>query len=318
VDIDELFNTLDPETREGLQKFVQGSARQLEGKGEEANESLKYLNPALSTTARLARELVSDQEVFERFVIDTSQLVTAVAERRNDLSGLVGNANATAAAIAAENTALAEALGLLPTTLRRGNTTFVNLRSTLDDLDTLVEESKPATKDLDVFFRRLRPLVDDATPTIRDLRLLVRRKGDNNDAIELVRKMPKLAQVARDTFPRSITALRRSQPVIEYIRPYAPDLTGWFRDFGQGAAGYDANGHYARIQPLFNAFSLGDSPAGPVFTAAPFTQRLGGLETFQTERCPGGAVQNSPDGSNPFRDTDGQLDCDPSTDPPGP
>ena len=42
--------------------------------------------------------------------------------------------------------ALARALELLPGTLRKANTTFVNLRATLDDLDVLVAESKPATR----------------------------------------------------------------------------------------------------------------------------------------------------------------------------
>ena len=90
--------------------------------------------------------------------------MTAIAERRNDLAGLVSNTNTTAAAIGAENVALARALGLLPTTLRRANTTFVNLRATLDDLDVLVAASKPATKDLAPFLRELRPLVHDARP----------------------------------------------------------------------------------------------------------------------------------------------------------
>ena len=58
---------------------------------------------------------------------------------------------------------------MLPTTLRRANSTFVNLRATLDDLDVLVDASKPATKDLAPFLRELRPLVHDARPTIRDL-----------------------------------------------------------------------------------------------------------------------------------------------------
>jgi phospholipid/cholesterol/gamma-HCH transport system substrate-binding protein len=318
VDLDELFDTLDPETRKGLQKVVQGSARQLRDKGDLANESLKYLNPALSSTSRVAQELVLDQGVLERFVVDTSKLVTAVAERRDDLADLVGNANATAGAIASESAALDEALRLLPTTLRRGNTTFVNLRATLDDLDKLVAESKPATKELAPFFRKLRPLVDDATPTIRDLRLLIRRSGPNNDLIELNQKTPKLANIASTTFPRSIRALQRAQPVIEYARPYAPDLTGWLTKFAEGAAFYDANGHYARIQPLFNAFSLSDSPAGPVFTAQPFSQRLAGLETRQSQRCPGGATQYPPDGSAPFRDASGTLDCDPNAGLPGP
>ena len=49
--------------------------------------------------------------------------------------------------------------------------------------------------------------------------------------------------------------------MIKFIRPYTPDLVGWLRDFGQGAANYDANGHFARIQPIFNAYSFTDNPA---------------------------------------------------------
>jgi phospholipid/cholesterol/gamma-HCH transport system substrate-binding protein len=35
-------------------------------------------------------------------------------------------------------------------------------------------------------------------------------------------------------------------------------------------------------------------------------------------RCPGAASQPPPDGSAPFRDIDGTLDCDPSLVLPGP
>jgi phospholipid/cholesterol/gamma-HCH transport system substrate-binding protein len=317
VDLDQLFDSLDPATRRGLQQVVQGSAAQLRGKGRQANKSLEFLSPALSTSSQLTRELVTDDAVFERFVVDTSRLVTAVAERRGDLADLVGNANATSRAIAQENVALGRALGLLPTTLRRANTTFVNLRATLDDLDTLVAESKPATKELAPFFRRLRPLVEDARPTIHDLRLLIRRNGANNDLIELTSKMPKLESIASTTFPRAIRALQRAQPVVEYIRPYTPDLAGWFTKFGQAAANYDANGHFARIQPIFNAFQFTSTPSGDFLTDQG-PNRLGGLQTQRSQRCPGGATQPPPDGSAPWRDSDGNLDCDPGTVPPGP
>ena len=73
--------------------------------------------------------------------------------------------------------------------------------------------------------------------------------------------MPQLQRVATPAFPHARKALHRAQPVLEFIRPYTPDLVGWLRDFGQGAANYDANGHYARIQPMFNAFQLAETPA---------------------------------------------------------
>lgn len=318
VDLDQLFNTLDAKTRGNLQDVVKGFARQYQGKGAEAGEAAEYFNPLLSTSRRLVNEVTEDEDSLTRFIVDSSRLVTALADQRDDLSGLVGNANATAQAIGSENVALARALGLLPTTLRRANTTFVNLRATLDDLDVLVAESKPATKDLAPFLRELRPLVAASRPTIRDLRTLVRRDGDDNDLTEATRKMPSLQRVATPAFRNGRQALVRAQPVLEFLRPYTPDFTGWVRDFGQGASNYDANGHYARIQPIFNAFNFNDNPAGGVLTPIPPSQRFDGLETNQLRRCPGAASQPAADGSAPWRDTSGTLDCDPNQVPPGP
>ena len=93
VDLDQLFNTLDPDTRKALQGFFQGQARQFRGRGEQANKAFQYLNPALATSSRLFNELTKDQPVLERFLVDSSKLVTALAERRDDLSGLIGNLN---------------------------------------------------------------------------------------------------------------------------------------------------------------------------------------------------------------------------------
>ena len=320
VDLDQLFNTLDKDTRAGLQDFIKGSAEQIDGKSAQGSESLHYLNPALSTSSQLIIEILSDKQTFKRFVSDTSQVVHAVAERRQDLSALVGNANTTAAAIGDENVALARGLDLLPDTLRNANTTFVNLRATLGDLDVLTDESKPATRELAPHLRALRPLVRDAQPTIRDLRTLIRAPGPGNDLIELNQQAPRLQSLSSKTFPRAVTALRQTQPVIEYIRPYSPDLTGWFTKFGQGAANYDANGHYARVQPIFNAFQLTQTPAGQVLTATRPEQRLEGFQFGKGQRCPGGAIQPAPDGSSPWlgSGSDGNFDCDPTTTPPGP
>jgi phospholipid/cholesterol/gamma-HCH transport system substrate-binding protein len=318
VDLDQLFNTLDPKTRQGLQQLIRGNARWYAGKGPEANAAIQYFNPALSQTRRLVNELVGDQQTLTDFLRNSQRTVTAIAARRGDLSSLVSNANTTAAAIGQENASLARALGLLPGTLRKANTTFVNLRATLDDLDVLVDVSKPNTRQLAPFLRELRPLVADARPTIRDLSTLVRRDGADNDLTDLLNKTPTLERVARPAFANTIQALRRSTPVLKFIRPYTPDFVGWLRDFGQGAANYDANGHYARISPIFNIFQFTDNPAGGVLTPRSPDNRLAGFQVGATRRCPGTASQPPADGSAPYRDDDGSLDCDPRLTPPGP
>jgi phospholipid/cholesterol/gamma-HCH transport system substrate-binding protein len=317
VDLDQVFNTLDPKTRRSLQRIIHGQATWYGGRARETDRSLHYFNPALSTSSSLTRELVRDRVVFQKFVTDTSSVVTDLADRSTQLTQLVGNADQTAGAIGSENTALAQSLDVLPDTLRNANTTFVNLRATLDDLDQLVNASKPATKQLAPFLRQLRPLVTDARPTIRDLRVLISKPGPGNDLIDLNHKTPALADLTDTVFPRSVTALQKAQPVIEYARPYSPDLAGWFTKFGQGASNYDANGHYARIQPLFNAFQFQATPGGDQLTFTGATGRLSGFQTRQNQRCPGGAMQPPPDGSAPYKET-ADFQCDPSTTPPGP
>ena len=149
--------------------------------------------------------------------------------------------------------------------------------------------------------------------------MLIRRPGKENDLIELLRKTPNLERVARPAFANTTASLRRSLPVLNFLRPYAPELVGWFRDFGQGAANYDANGHYARVMPIFNSFQFTDTPTGGALTPKPAgSNPLEGLTTGSVKRCPGAASQPAADGSAPWRNTDGTLDCDPSLVPPGP
>ena len=319
VDLDQLFATLDAPTRKGLQELIQGLATQYQGREAQANEAAKYFNPAIATTRRLVNELVYDQTALKALLRNGAKVGAALAARDTTLTDLVTNANRTAAAIGDEREAFVRDLELLPVTFRRANSTFVNLRATLDDLDKLVNESKPVAPKLAPFFRELRPLVRDARPTIHDLRLLIRRSGKDNDLIELLRKTPTLEAAATPAFANTRAALRRSIPVLGFIRPYTADFTGWFRDFGQGAGNYDANGHYARIQPIFNSFTFTDSPAGGVLTPRPpRSNPFENLTTGNYKRCPGAASQPNADGSAPWRDSDGNLDCDPSLVLPGP
>jgi phospholipid/cholesterol/gamma-HCH transport system substrate-binding protein len=333
VDLDQLFNALDGQARRGLQKVIQGFATIYEGAGEDANESYKYLNPGLSSTQRLLSELTRDQRVFTDFLVDGSKVVTAIAQRRNDLSSLVSNTNTALGAIARENDAFDRALLALPPALRQANTTFVNLRAALDDLDPLVATSKVATKDLAAFLRDVRPVASKAVPVFRDLRLVVRRNGRTNDLNELLRDLPRVRKSGSSAFPASVDALNASQNTVEFARPYIPDVLGWLTKFGQVTAYYDANGHYARVQPansdLFNYDeSLDPAPNTGVLDPIPPAQQFdffentpGALGPFL--RCPGGTTQQNsgwpaPE-DHPFLD-EGKLgpeDCNPSQVPLG-
>ena len=241
---------------------------------------------------------------------DGADTVSAIASRRGDLTELVSNTNSAMRAIGDENVALQRALELLPGTLRKANTTFVNLRNTLDDLDKLVEESKPNTKELAPFFKALRPLVHDARPTVADLRDLIRLPGPNNDLIELTAKQPRLAELTASVFPRAIRTLDRSDPVISYAAALHPGPVGLAHRVRPG-------GRVLRRERPLRARAAGVQPdevrPRPVQAHRRPARRPPEPASSRDSRpdCPGGATQPTPDGSAPWA----VNGCEPADDP---
>ena len=331
VDIDQFFSIFDPPTRKAIQDFYEGGQRQYAGRGEQANRGLVYLSPQFAASSRLFEELTHEPPVLERFLVDSSRFVTALSERREDLSALIGNLNSTTRALGSEKDALAEAIGFLPPFMRQANTTYVNLRTTLDELDPFVEAYKPVARKLGPYLDELRPFANEAVPTVRRLRRLVRFPGARNDLFELQHTYPPLEQITlvkkrraidfgtgrkdvgetRGAFPELTEALSRSTEIVAHGRPYTPDFVGWLDDFSH-TGNYDALGSFSRAQIYFNAFTVQNGlPTGDLIPADQQAQLFRDVANLnQVKRCPGAAEEAAADGSNVYsQEEQAELDC---------
>ncbi len=307
VDLDQLFNTLDAPTRRGLQQFIQGSAKQYAGMGDRAQAAFQYLNPAIASSSMLFSELNRDTGKFTNFIVKSGHLVSDIAQRQTDLSGLVQHLATTTEALASQHVALGQSIQRLPGFMRLANTTFVNLRRALDDLTPLVNVSKPVAPKLQKLLTALKPLAIQSVPTVKDLADIVSRPGRANDLIELTSLGQPLAAATvhnitvngksrLGAFPISTQALNDSTPELAIARPYAVDLTGWFEGFSH-PGGYDANGAYSRVAPIVGVGSIQNGVLNflPPFLNAALRSLLafgqngqGGLvTTAQGDRCPG-------------------------------
>jgi len=335
VDLDQLFNSLDAPTRRSLQNVIQGSAAQYNGQGKAIQAAWQYLNPAVASTSVLFREINRDTGKFTNFIVKSGNLVSDIAQRSTDLSALVQHLSTTTGALASQRTALGQSIRQLPPFMRLANTTFVNLRSALDDVKPLVDASKPVAPKLQKLLQQLKPLAEQSVPTVRDLSNIVSRPGADNDLIELISLGVPLADVTvhplvangklRDgAFTASTTALNDSTPELATARPYAVDLTGWFEGYTHPGT-IDANGGSSRVAPIIGVGSIENGTLNllPPFLDATLRSLLafggngtsrtsGGLLTSgQGDRCPGsmerGAVYFPESG----------FPCDPSQVPTG-
>lgn len=329
VDLDQIFDAFDPKTRAAVSDSVSFLRDFQAGSEDEANKALRYLNPLLSSSSRLLAEVNRSTPDFQRFIDETAKLVTDVSARDGVLSDLVGNLSKTTTALTSNGEALGESIGLLPDVLRKSNTTFVDLRASLDDLKPLVDDAKPIVGEkLIPLFDQLRPFARDARPTVRDLSSTVRQAGDDNDLVELLRRQPAIDEIANSTakrngkdrpgaLPATVSGLKGLTPQIGFLRPYSPELVGWFDDFSATGA-YDALGNYSRAGLGLNAFAL-DPVLGLLPVPSDLREELlsAGVKTGRNNRCPGALERTAPDNSNPYIPSK-DFPCDRSQTPVGP
>jgi hypothetical protein len=191
---------------------------------------------------------------------------------------------------------------------------------------------------------------------VRDLDAIVKRKGKANDLVELTAIQPRLARRALGSgapdcgqdpvsdyeraadddftdgaFGESVCSLQNGLPQLDFFRAYTPELVGWFDGFSHSGT-IDANGGSARVEAIFNTFTVSDATGLPIIGPTPQPASnpasLGLITTDANRKCPGanerplGAVAPGDD-SVPFTDggalTDGRGgECDPSISQPGP
>lgn len=311
VELDEFFDVFDEGTRKGWRDWIQGIASIYAGDGAVgANQTFKYTGTSFSSTQRLMAELSDQDTKLDQFVRNTSGLVTKLGEVSPTLTEMVSNANTALGAIASENESLNTALQELPPTLRQANTTFVNLRAALDDVEPFVAASgRAADAGLADFLKtELRPVLKRARPVFSNLATAAYKPGPDNDLSDLESALIPIHEAGEPASKALIGAMNDSQEEMSETRAYAPDIWGSLSKLGASLANYDGAGHYARVRPTATGlYQLNGNQIQPATTTT-----FGGLDLFTSmQRCPGGGAQPVA-GSNPFLD-DGNLvgKCDP-------
>jgi phospholipid/cholesterol/gamma-HCH transport system substrate-binding protein len=336
VDLDQIFNTLDKPTVSHLQQVIQGFAQSYDGVGAKANRGFYYLNPFLSTSRRVFGELNSDQANLQGLIVDAAGLTSTLDAKSPEISSLVANLNGMLGTIGSQQQSLASAVGQLPDFMRQFNTTAVNLRAALDDVQPLINATRPVARKLQPFAKRLRGFARDSVPTVRNLSGIIKRKGAANDLIELTRLQDPLGEIGvgpvnrngasrPGALPASADALKNSLDQLSMLRAYSPELTGWFDDFGH--SGFpDAFGGIGRISTTLNTFSVGPpssgipcnqllSILGGSCSALTGSDLMSGLGIKYLARCPGSNERGLTDEQ---LTQGGTVDCNPSQTPLGP
>jgi len=306
VDVDQVFDTLNANSRNGLRHLIRGFAQWYVGKGKQANVSAEYFPPALQAYTKLFNQIGGSTATLDQFVSQTSKALGAIDSQSAQLTDLISQGKVTAQALSSDNSSLSQGLQELPSALNNGSHAFAQLRTqALPSLTNLIDATAPVTGPLAQFLPRLNPVLKNAEPVFTLLREMFDKPGPNNDLYDALLKLPRLSSEVKSDFPEAIKALHEGTPIFRFARPYIPDLVAWVANWDGIFSPYDANGHYARTQPVFDAFGLGAN--GQLTQVSPAQRGSSKAVTHKNlQRCPGGGIATPADHSAPFVDTGAQ------------
>jgi phospholipid/cholesterol/gamma-HCH transport system substrate-binding protein len=207
VNLEEILDALDSDTRAYLQLLLVGGGQGLDGRGADLGRVLANLGPLTRELGTLSREVAGRRRDLARLITDLELLARAVARQDDDLARLVASSNSVLSAAAGEEASTREAVRLLPGALR-------STRAALQQVDVLARELGPASQELRPFARgldevsgalvelsatepavreQLRPLARDAQGPVRGLGRAARTIGGSTpDLTTLGRKLNRL------------------------------------------------------------------------------------------------------------------------------
>ncbi len=213
----------------------------------ELRRGLRATPGGLDETAGLLRELSANEASLRTLVRSGDRTLGALASRDRDLRSLISNAAETFDEFAEHTTAQQQALDRAPEAFDTTTATLARLDTSLDRLDPLVDDLRPATGPLRTFARRSRGALAELR-SVAPLANATLRTGT-----EAAPRIQRLLDAGTPFLPRLGNVLGQLDPMFGCLRPYGPEIAGFLSTWAGFSKNYDRGGHYAR------SFSLGTS-----------------------------------------------------------
>lgn len=254
TEVADVLAALDPATREDLSSLVNRLDETVDGSERDFNETVRTAGPSLAALGEVLRGIGTDGPAIDALVTDLNAMMGTIAERDADLSAIVEELSTSAGNTVAVREQLRESLRRLPGTLQTAQTVLEGVPAVTDEALPLLEDLDPATARLAGVSQELAPLLADLRPLVGEL------KPTLQAASVLLDRTPGLLDGLDSTLPgiRDLTA--NYAPVLEFLRPYTPDVTAFVLNWGSAGQNYDANGRYMRIFAQEGTTSLVANP----------------------------------------------------------
>jgi virulence factor Mce-like protein len=200
VELDEIFQALDPKTRAAFRRWQQDLAVGINGRGQDFNDAIGTLPGFAHDGADILQVLDEQQGAVTRLVKNTGVTFAALTQNESQLRNLITSASRVFDATAQQQDNLAETIRIFPTFLDESKTTLARLHRFANNTDPLVQD--------------LIPVAQDLKPTLRDVHALA------PDLRSFFHNTDPLITAAKTGLPAGSEVLRGLKPTLAELTPF--------------------------------------------------------------------------------------------------
>jgi phospholipid/cholesterol/gamma-HCH transport system substrate-binding protein len=169
VNLDEVFASLDADTRSYLDLLVNGAGQGLKGQGgNQLAQVLQRFEPTHRDLARLNKAVAVRGTNLRRLVNSLQRLNTALAAKQGQLVSLVDQSSTVFRALASEDANISRSVADLPATLTQATTTLGKVTTFANVLAPAATNLLPAATHLTAANHALAALARPSTPIIKN------------------------------------------------------------------------------------------------------------------------------------------------------
>jgi ABC-type transporter Mla subunit MlaD len=236
VQLDEIFDSLDPRTRASFRGWQRDLARGIDGHGRDFNDALGTLPGFAADGGDVLAVLDSQRGALGRLVRNTAVVFRALTANEGQLRALITSSKRTFDATASQASALAETVRIFPTFLDES-------RATLARLQRFSADTRPLVRDL-------RPVARELRPTLRDVRAMA------PDLERFFVNLDPVISASGTALPATRQILAGAEPLLAALHPFLGQLNPMLQ--------YLELGQYQVTDFLtYGAAALSDTTASP-------------------------------------------------------
>jgi phospholipid/cholesterol/gamma-HCH transport system substrate-binding protein len=211
VELDEIFDSLDPATRDAFKGWQTELAKGIKGRGRDFNDALGTLPGFASDGADVLAVLDSQEGAVQRLVKNTGVVFAALTQNEAQLRNLITGSKRTFDATASKADALAETIRIFPTFLQESRLTLARVQRFSTDTNPLITD--------------LRPVARDLQPTLRDVRALA------PDLEAFFQNLDPVITASKTGMPATREVLQGAEPVLGELGPFLAQINPIFKYF---------------------------------------------------------------------------------------